>query len=490
MGAVGDARRRRGRLHRLARLGPARADGLVGHVVRPRRRGAPRPGVPLRRDRPRRRIAPSAPTRVAAANHLPPSTASIVADLDLRVGRRRRGWRRAPDDSTARRRSRSTRSTSARGAARSSPGKRWPRYDELADTLADHAAAHGFTHVELLPIMEHPFYGSWGYQTTGYFAPTSRYGSPTDMMRMVDRLHQRGVGVILDWVPSHFPMDGHAPGPLRRHPPLRARRSPPGLPPRLDVGDLQLRPAPRCARSSISSAISWLERYHVDGLRVDAVASMLYLDYSREAGEWIPNAFGGRENLEAIDFLKQLNVVDRRRVPRHGHVRRGVDGVAAGDRAGRRRRPRVHLQVGHGLDARHVAVPRPRPGAPPVPPRRDHVPQRLRVQRALRPAAVARRGGARQGVAPRQDARRRVAAIRQRAPAVRADVGPAGQEAAVHGRRAGRRRREWDHESTLDWALHDTGRHGGVRRLVADLNAAYAARGALHAATPTAASST
>lgn len=183
---------------------------------------------------------------------------------------------------------------------------RFPTYREAAEPLADHAAAHGFTHVELMPVMEHPFYGSWGYQDTGYFAPTSRYGTPQDLMAMIDHLHQRGIGVILDWVPSHFPADAHGLGEfdgthLYEHEDRRLGHHP-------DWDSLIFNYGRHEVRSFlISSAISWLDRYHVDGIRVDAVASMLYRDYSRAAGEWIPNEFGGRENLEAISLLRELN---------------------------------------------------------------------------------------------------------------------------------------------------------------------------------------
>jgi 1,4-alpha-glucan branching enzyme len=183
---------------------------------------------------------------------------------------------------------------------------RLPTYREIAEPLAQYAVDQGFTHVELLPITEHPFYGSWGYQTTGYFAPTARYGTPEDFMFLVDVLHQRGIGVILDWVPSHFPDDPHGLARfdgthLFEHEDPRQGFHP-------DWNSLIFNYDRHEVRSFLlSSALWWLSRYHVDGLRVDAVASMLYLDYGRKPGEWVPNAHGGRENLGAIRFLQQLN---------------------------------------------------------------------------------------------------------------------------------------------------------------------------------------
>jgi len=181
-------------------------------------------------------------------------------------------------------------------------------YGELADQLADYVLDLGFTHVELLPLMEHPFTGSWGYQVTGFFAPTARFGSPDEARAFVDRLHQRGVGVILDWVPAHFPrdewalarFDGTA---LYEHEDPRRGAHP-------DWGTLVFNLGRHEVRNFLlSSALYWLRELHADGLRVDAVASMLYLDYSRREGEWIPNPFGGREDLEAVVFLKELNEV-------------------------------------------------------------------------------------------------------------------------------------------------------------------------------------
>jgi len=179
-------------------------------------------------------------------------------------------------------------------------------YREMAPKLAEYVHHMGFTHVEFLPVMEHPFYGSWGYQTTGYFAPTSRFGTPQDFMYLTDYLHQHGIGIILDWVPSHFPSDGHGIAyfdgtHLFEHSDSRQGFHPDWKTFIFNYGRTEVR------SFLLSSAMFWLDKYHADGLRVDAVASMLYLDYSRKQGEWIPNQYGGRENLEAIDFLRRFN---------------------------------------------------------------------------------------------------------------------------------------------------------------------------------------
>jgi len=238
-------------------------------------------------------------------NEIPPKTASIVWDLayswgdrDWMAARRERNaldkplsiyemhlgsWRRVPEE-----------------------GNRSLSYRELAPLLVDHLRQTGFTHAEFLPVMDHPFFGSWGYQITGYFAPSGNYGTPQDLMYLIDILHQNGFGVILDWVPSHFPADEHGLAyfdgtHLFEHADPRQGFHPEWSSYIFNYGRHEVR------SFLISNALFWLDKYHIDGLRVDAVASMLYLDYARREGEWIPNRYGGRENLEAIEFLRRFN---------------------------------------------------------------------------------------------------------------------------------------------------------------------------------------
>jgi 1,4-alpha-glucan branching enzyme len=241
----------------------------------------------------------------ARHTEVPPRTASVVWDLDYRwddqawmQGRGQANalnaplsiyevhlgsWRRVPEE-----------------------GNRSLSYREQASQLADYVRDMGFTHAELMPITEHPFYGSWGYQTTGYFAPTARYGTPQDFMHLVDRLHQNGVGVILDWVPSHFPTDEH--GLVYFDGTYLFEHADPKRGYHQEWSSSIFNYGRHEVRSIlISSGMFWIDQYHVDGLRVDAVASMLYLDYARQPGEWIPNEYGGKEDIQAVQFLRDLN---------------------------------------------------------------------------------------------------------------------------------------------------------------------------------------
>jgi 1,4-alpha-glucan branching enzyme len=359
-----------------------------------------------------------------------------------------------------------------------SEGRRFPRYDELADPVADHVLAHGFTHVELLPIMEHPFYGSWGYQTTGFFAPSARYGTPVDLMRMIDRLHQRGVGVILDWVPSHFPTDSAGPYQfdgthLYEHADPRQGYHP-------DWNSAIFNYSRNEVRSFlVSSAICWLDRYHVDGLRVDAVASMLYLDYSRKAGEWIPNAFGGRENLDAIVFLRQLNEAVYGEFPDVATIAEEstawpmvsrptyVGGLGFGfkwdmgwmhDTLAYLQRDPLHRRWHHDeitfrslyASTEHYVLP-------------------------LSHDEVVHGKGSLLNKMPgdvwQQFANLRLLFALQWAQPGKKLLFMGGELAT---------RQEWNHDSTLDWSLHDADLHRHVRTLLTDLNHIYAREPALH----------
>ena len=237
-------------------------------------------------------------------HEVPPRTASVVSTLDYDWGDDR--WMEERRDANALGAPVSIYEMHIGSWMRPAEPGRLLSYRELAPRLAEYIGEMGFTHVELLPVMEHPFYGSWGYQTTGYFAPSSRYGSPQDFMFFIDYLHRHGIGVILDWVPSHFPGDEHGLAyfdgtHLYEHADPRQGFHPDWNSYIFNYGRNEVR------SFLLSSARFWFDRYHIDGLRVDAVASMLYLDYSRQPGEWIPNRFGGRENLEAIEFLRRLN---------------------------------------------------------------------------------------------------------------------------------------------------------------------------------------
>lgn len=235
----------------------------------------------------------------------PPLTASIIWDLDYKW--QDQDWMKTRRDKNQLNMPLSIYEIHLGSWQRKSePKNDFLSYREIAPRLAQYCQENGFTHVEFLPVMEHPFYGSWGYQTVGYFSPTSRYGTPQDLMYLIDYLHQRGIGVILDWVPSHFPGDEYSlvyfdGTHLYEHADPRQGFHPDWKSYIFNYSRNEVQ------AFLISSALFWLDHYHADGLRVDAVASMLYLDYSRKEGEWIPNKYGGRENIEAIAFLKKLN---------------------------------------------------------------------------------------------------------------------------------------------------------------------------------------
>jgi 1,4-alpha-glucan branching enzyme len=235
----------------------------------------------------------------------PPHTASVVWDLDYKW--KDDNWMQNRQDYNALDKPYSVYEVHL-GSWRRGEHNRFLTYLELADDLVKYVKETGFTHVEFMPIMEYPYDPSWGYQLTGYFAPTSRFGKPQDFMVLVDRLHQEGIGVILDWVPSHFPDDAHGLGyfdgsHLYEHPDRRKGYHPDWKSLVFNYGRNEVR------AFLISNAVFWLQNYHIDGLRVDAVASMLYLDYSRKDGEWEANIYGGRENLDSISFLKEFNEV-------------------------------------------------------------------------------------------------------------------------------------------------------------------------------------
>jgi 1,4-alpha-glucan branching enzyme len=412
---------------------------------------------------------------VGFAGEMPPATASVLADLSYRWG----------DASWIR--SRSERPLDSQPVAvyevhlgswqRAADGS-YLGYGELGRRLAEHAGGLGFTHVELLPVMEHPYYGSWGYQASGFFAPTARYGSPTGLMELVDTLHQDGIGVILDWVPSHFATDAFSLGELDgthlyEHADPRLRTHP-------DWGSYEFDYARHEVRSFlVSSACFWLDRYHADGLRVDAVASMLYRDYSRGPGEWVPNRYGGREDLDAIEFLRQCNDAIHEEVP-------GAVVIAEESTAW----PRVSGPVaggGLGFDAKwdmgwmhdtlsHLS-------RDPIHRRYHHGEMTFRglyafSERFVLPLShdeVVHGKGSLLRKMP-GDEWQRFANLRLLFGCQYLQPGKKllfmGSELAPWS--------EWDHESALPFELLDQPLHGGVARLVGDLNRLYRELPALH----------
>jgi 1,4-alpha-glucan branching enzyme len=412
---------------------------------------------------------------LALRSELPPATAS-------RLWAREHAWRDAAwmRDRAARQ------AASAPMAVYELHAGSWRRHEDgtylgyraLAEPLAEHVAQLGFTHVELMPLTEHPFYGSWGYQTTGYFAPTARYGAPEDLMFLVDHLHQRGIGVILDWVPSHFPTDEHGlqyfdGTHLYEHADPRQGFHPEWNSSIFNYGRDEVR------SFLLSSALFWLEQFHIDALRVDAVASMLYLDYARRDGEWISNRDGGRENLEAVHFLRQLNEAVTREHPGAMTIAEestawpGVSRPAASGGLGfdmKWNMGWMHDTLAYfALDPVH----------------RKHHQGQLTFSMVyafdenfvlpLSHDEVVYGKGSLLGKMPGDDW--------QQFANLRALYGymwaHPGKKLLFMGSEFAQRR-EWAHEGELDWALLDAPAHAGVMRLVADLNRLYVNQPALH----------
>jgi 1,4-alpha-glucan branching enzyme len=409
-------------------------------------------------------------------HEVPPRTGSVVWDLAYEWGdatwmgeRARRNaldapisiyevhlgsWRRVPEE-----------------------GYRFLSYRELAPELADYVEGMGFTHVEFLPVMEHPFYGSWGYQTTGYFAPSSRFGTPQDLMHLVDTLHQRGIGVVLDWVPSHFPTDEHGLAyfdgtHLYEHADRRQGHHPDWDSFIFNYGRHEVR------SFLINSALFWLGVYHADALRVDAVASMLYLDYSRREGEWVANEHGGRENLAAISFLRQLN-----EDVYHAHP--DVQTVAEESTAWPMvSRPLYVGGLGFGFkwDMGWMHDTLAYLGHDPVHRRYHHDQLTFRTMYALTenfvlPLShdeVVHGKGSLLGRMP-GDEWQRFATLRLLFANMYAQP---GKKLLFMGGEFGQWA-EWDHDRSLDWHLAGHGLHRGLQQFVSDLNRLYRGEGAL-----------
>jgi 1,4-alpha-glucan branching enzyme len=351
-------------------------------------------------------------------------------------------------------------------------------YREVAGPLADHVTQTGFTHVELLPLMEHPFYGSWGYQTTGYFAPTARFGTPQDFMALIDQLHSAGIGVILDWVPSHFPTDEHGLAffdgtHLFEHADPRRGFHP-------DWNTLIFNYGRNEVRSFLlSSASHWLSAYHADGLRVDAVASMLYLDYSRQEGQWIPNPYGGRENLEAIDFLRRLNAGV---YAEHPDVQTFAEESTAWPMVSR---PTDIGGLGFGLKWDMGWMHDTLEYFAHEPVHRSYHHDRITFRQVyagsenfvlpLSHDEVVHGKGSLLGKMP-GDRWQRFANLRL---LLGYQFGQNGKKLLFQGAELAQPG-EWDHERTVDWSLRNDAAHEGVRRWVADLNRLYRSTPALH----------
>ena len=363
-------------------------------------------------------------------------------------------------------------------ARRTEEDDRYLTYRELADRLVPYVKEMGYTHIELLPVMEHPFSGSWGYQVIGFYAPTSRFGEPSDFKHFVDACHRNGIGVILDWVPGHFPKDAH--GLARFDGTALYEHADPRQGEHRDWGTLIFNYGRNEVRNFLlANALFWLHEYHVDGLRVDAVASMLYLDYSRQHGEWIPNRFGGRENLEAIEFLRQLNTLTHSEAP--GSVTVAEESTAWPSVS----RPTwlgglgftYKWNMGWMNDILQYV------GKDAIFRRWEHRHLTFSMlysftENFILPFShdeVVHGKGSMFGKIPGDDW--------QKAATLRAlygfMYGHPGKKLMFMGAEFGQGR-EWDYDQSLDWHLLDERLHGGLRTYVRDLNRAYAVERALH----------
>ena len=372
-------------------------------------------------------------------------------------------WRRAPDD-----------------------GHRALTWRELARDLIPYVVEHGFTHIELLPVMEHPYEPSWGYQVTGYFAPTSRFGTPDDLRFFVDECHRAGVAVLLDWVPGHFPKDAHG---LRRFDGTALfEHEDPRQGEHQDWGTLIFNYGRHEVRNFlITNALYWLESFHVDGLRVDAVASMLYLDYSRDEGQWVPNQYGGRENLDAIDFLRELNTVARGEQP--GAVIIAEESTAFPAVSGSTELGGLGFTYKWNMGWMHDILTY--AGKDPLYRRWEHRHLTFSMlyafsERFILPFShdevVHGKGSMLNKMAG--DAWQKAANLRALYAFMYAHP---GKKLMFMGSEFGQWR-EWSHERSLDWHLlepspggaHDPNYHAGIQQFVTDLNRVYAREAALH----------